>query len=111
LNPKESKQNENRPYTFDRHHLDLIDSVLGASIKRMKRSSIKEQQQACEIWNLKHPIGCDVTVEMDSGEIRATRTRSMAQMLSGHTAVIFLEGIAGCYLLSRVRPKGEVARG
>jgi hypothetical protein len=70
----------------------------------------KEQQQACEIWNLKHPIGCDVTVEMDSGEIRATRTSSMAEMLFGQ-AVIFLEGIAGCYLLSRVRPKGEVARG
>jgi hypothetical protein len=74
----------------------------------VKRPTIKEQQQACEIWNLKHPVGCDVTVEMDSGEILATKTRSVAQMLSGHTAVIYLDGISGCYLLSRVRAKGEV---
>ena len=58
------------------------------------------------------------TVEMDSGEIRATTTRSNAQMLGaepsrgcpGHTAVIFLEGITGCYNLSRVRPKGGLSR-
>jgi len=67
-----------------------------------------------ENWNLKHPVGTEVTVELDSGEIRATKSRSKAQMLGaepsrndpGHTAVIFLEGISGCYLLSRVRAKG-----
>ncbi len=70
----------------------------------MKRPSLKEQEQACEIWNLKHPVGSDVKVRMDSGEIKETKTRSEAQMLSGHTAVIWIEGISGAYLLNRVEP-------
>jgi len=65
-------------------------------------------------WNALYPIGTPVTVEMDDGEIRATTTRSDAQMLGadfarqdpGHTAVIWLDGIKGSYRLSRVRPKG-----
>jgi len=65
-------------------------------------------------WNALYPIGTAVTVELDSGEIRSTTTRSNAQMLGaepsrndpGHTAVIWLEGFDGCYLLSRVRPEG-----
>ncbi len=73
-----------------------------------KRPSLKEQEQAVELWNLKHPVGAEVTVEMDSGEIRATTTRSKAFMLSGHTAVIAVEGISGAYLLSRIRAKGEI---
>ena len=87
-------------------------------MNRMKPSpgSIKVQVRAVETWNEHHPIGTDVSVETDSGEIRATKTRSEAQMLGaepsrndpGHTAVIFLEGVTGCYLLSRVRAKGEI---
>jgi len=86
-------------------------------MNRMKPSpgSIKVQVRAVEKWNEGHPIGTEVSVEMDTGELRATKTRSKAQMLGvepsrndpGHTAVIFLEGISGCYLLSRVRAKGE----
>ena len=65
-------------------------------------------------WNALYPIGTAVTVELDSGEwpaypfqrIRSTTTRSNAQMLRGHMAVIWLEGFEGCYLLSRVRPEG-----
>lgn len=79
----------------------------------MRPPNVKLQLLQVENWNLKHPIGTEVTVGMDSGEIRATKTRSAAQMLGaepsknspGHTAVIFLDGISGCYLLSRVRPK------
>lgn len=56
-----------------------------------------------ENWNLKHPVGTEVDVTMDSGEVRRTKTRSHAEVLSGHTPVIWLEGITGCYLLSRVR--------
>ena len=69
-------------------------------------------------WNALVPIGSPVTVELDSGEIRATTTRSNAQILRaepsrndpGHTAVIFLDGITGWYNLSRVRPKGGLSR-
>jgi hypothetical protein len=71
-------------------------------VAKSRRPTLKEQEQACEIWNLKHPVGTKVTCRMDSGEVRHTVTTSEAQMLSGHTAVIWLDGISGCYLLARV---------
>ena len=39
---------------------------------------------------------------LDGGEIRETVTTSEAQVLSGHSAVIWLDGISGCYDLERV---------
>jgi hypothetical protein len=69
-----------------------------------------EQIAQVAAWNQRYPVGTEVTVKLDSGEVRDTRTRSEAQMLGaepsknnpGHTAVIWLVGISGCYLLSRV---------
>jgi hypothetical protein len=69
-------------------------------------------------WNLVYPIGTPVTVEKDSGEIFKTVTRSEAWALGGarggelpgHTAVVMVDGIAGGYLLSRVRPIPPEAR-
>ena len=49
------------------------------------------------------PIGTEVVVTKDLGEQRRTKTRSAPQLLGGHTAVIWLEGISGCYDLERVR--------
>ena len=56
----------------------------------------------CARWNAANPVGTPVNVRMDCGEIRETVTRTGAQILSGHTAVIWLDGISGAYLLSRV---------
>lgn len=58
----------------------------------------------CAAWNAKHPVGTKVTVRLDGGESRETVTRSPAEVLSGHSAVIWLDGIRGCYLLERVSP-------
>lgn len=67
---------------------------------RMSERQWKKREQALmDGW--KHPIGTRVRVTMDSGEIRETKTRSEAHLLSG-SAVIWLEGISGCYSLSRV---------
>lgn len=70
----------------------------------MKQPLLGNQQQQVFNWNQKHGLGTPVIVTMDSGEERKTVTRSRAEILSGHSAVIWLEGISGCYLLSRVRP-------
>jgi hypothetical protein len=43
-------------------------------------------------------------VLLDGGEVRETVTTSEAQVLSGHSAVIWLAGISGYYLLDRVTP-------
>jgi hypothetical protein len=59
-------------------------------------------QAACDKFNAAHQVGAAVSVELDSSEIRKTVTTSEAQVLSGHTAVIWLDGISGCYDLERV---------
>lgn len=66
--------------------------------------SLKKQLEAVAHWNQTVPIGCPVRVRMDDGSIKETLTESGAQMLGGHTAVIFLQGISGCYLLNRCAP-------
>ncbi len=71
--------------------------------KTPARSTMKLQAQ-CDRFNAAHAIGCKVSVLLDSGEQRETTTRSEAQVLSGHSAVIWLTGITGCYLLDRVTP-------
>jgi len=55
-------------------------------------------------WNERYPVGTDVIVTKDDGSEVATKTRSSAEILSGHTPVIWLQGIRGCYILERVRP-------
>ena len=59
-------------------------------------------QAACDKFNAAHQVGTAVSVELDGGEVRETITVSEAQVLSGHTAVIWLDGISGCYDLERV---------
>ena len=64
--------------------------------------SVEVMQSKVDIFNLKHPVGSLVTVIKDFGEKIETKVRYPAQILSGHTAVVWLEGISGCYLLNRV---------
>lgn len=59
-------------------------------------------ERICDRWNTRHPIGTPVVVKRDGGQTISTRTRSAAQVLGGHTAVIWVEGISGCYALDRV---------
>lgn len=66
--------------------------------------STAQLQAACDKFNAANEVGTAVTVRLDSGEIRETVTTSEAQVLSGHSAVIWLEGVSGCYLLERVTP-------
>lgn len=71
-----------------------------------------DEEECCErdaFANWKAPIGTEVEVTKDDGSKLITRTRSMPWMLGassrskGHTPVILVEGIAGGYLLTRVR--------
>jgi alpha-ketoglutarate-dependent taurine dioxygenase len=64
--------------------------------------SAAQLQAACDKFNATHQVGAAVTVQLDGGEIRETVTTSEAQVLSGHSAVIWLKGVSGCYLLNRV---------
>ncbi len=58
---------------------------------------------AADRWNQRYPIGMPVEVTRDNGEKMLTFTRERAEVAASGHAVIWLEGISGYYLLSRVR--------
>lgn len=59
-------------------------------------------QSKCDAFNARNPVGSSVMVIKDLGEKVETKVKYPAQILSGHTAVVWLEGILGCYDLDRV---------
>jgi hypothetical protein len=63
----------------------------------MTRADRKAQklQAQCDEFNATTKIGDEVLVKKDNGQNVITRTSTEAQVLSGHTAVIWLEGISG----------------
>lgn len=63
------------------------------------------KQKKVDDWNAKYPAGTPVKVKLDNGSIKETTTRSEADLLGGHTPVVWLEGIRGCYLLDRCTPQ------
>lgn len=70
-----------------------------------KKPNLKKLQAECDAFNAKCPVGSRVSVKLDFiDEPRITVTTSEAQVLSGHSAVIWLAGVSGCYLLDRVTP-------
>jgi hypothetical protein len=79
-----------------------------------KESSEKRRQESnavlerrCHNWNSGHSVGSEVEYHPVIGEEahRITKTRSEAYVLSGHTAVIFVEGQSGCVALEAVRSR------
>jgi hypothetical protein len=61
-------------------------------------------QRQVDSFNARYPVGQQVCVRKDDGEAVITTTRAKAEVLSGHSAVIWLDGISGCNLLDRVSP-------
>jgi hypothetical protein len=71
----------------------------------IKRPNIKKLQAECDKFNQIVPIGGRVLVQLDNhDDSLQTTTRSAAEVLSEHSAVVWLNGVRGCYLLSRVKP-------
>jgi hypothetical protein len=69
----------------------------------MRKPNVKKMQDECDRFNTQNKIGADVFVKLDGvDEPFRTRTRSEARILSGHSVVIWLENVSGCYLLDRV---------
>lgn len=66
-------------------------------------NKLEKLQAQCDAWNAVNPIGTEVVLRRDDDVQMRTRTGSDAQVLSGHSAVIWLRGVSGCYLLDRVR--------
>lgn len=66
-------------------------------------------EKAVERWNRKYPIGTNVRFYSVKGgrTFKDTKTTTAAYVLSGHTAVVFVEGVTGCVALDNTKPLGE----
>lgn len=69
----------------------------------MKNPNLAKLKKQCEDWNTVNHVGCEVVLTRDDDVQLRTKTRSEAEVLSGHSAVIWLDGVRGCYALDRVR--------
>lgn len=67
-----------------------------------KRQTAAQLQRECDKWNAANTVGTLVSFENVTGDGETHRGKSVseAQILSGHSAVIWLEGYSGCVLLS-----------
>ena len=64
----------------------------------------KKLQEQCDAWNKEYPVGTEVILTDDLGEKHLTKTRSKAQLLGGHTPVVWTV-LKPCYLLTRIEPR------
>lgn len=64
----------------------------------------EKEQKRCDEFNQKYPVGTRVRywTGLREGEGRVGKTRSAAEVLSGHTAVVWVEGCRGCVALTHV---------
>ncbi len=69
--------------------------------KRPRQKSLRELQADVDRWNSKIPEGSKIALALDDGTIIPTITRSRAQILGGHSAVVWVVGKPGCYRLDR----------
>lgn len=70
-------------------------------LTKTQQNRQKMAELEVENWNLKHPVGTEVTLRLDSGQDRATKTRSEAYVADCGVAACFFEGVSGYYLLDR----------
>lgn len=66
-------------------------------------------QRQCDRFNEVYPVGTTCVFRKDNGEAEVTTTLSVALVLFGYSAVIWLHGVSGCYLLDRIDPFPPVA--
>lgn len=72
--------------------------------------SPEEEQKLVDEWNRRHPVGTSVRRYKyinpnREAEPVLTKTTSAAWVLGGHTAVVMVEGKAGCVALASVIPE------
>jgi hypothetical protein len=73
----------------------------------MERPSLKTMQKQCERFNAAHAVGDTIRCWTGprEGEPVERKVRYPAMVLSGHTAVVYVEGGGGCVALSHVATK------
>lgn len=75
-----------------------------------RAESAAELAKQCDEWNAAYPVGTLVEYHpiIDEEDYRLRKTRSKASILSGHTAVVWLEDERGCVALDACVPVAGV---
>ncbi|MFY9293299.1 MAG: hypothetical protein WAP03_21760 [Methylorubrum rhodinum] len=75
----------------------------------MARPNLQRMQAQCEAFNAKHRVGDTIHVWPGpiEGEPVPVKIRFPAQVLGGHTPVVYVTGGHGCIALSHVNRGGR----
>jgi len=74
-----------------------------------RRRTEAELQRECNRFNEWNKVGTAVTVTLDNGSEIHSTTTTPAQVLGGHSAVIWVADGRSCYLLDRVKLRQPTA--
>jgi hypothetical protein len=71
----------------------------------MRKPDVQALQRQCDAFNAVCAPGGQIMFKRDFvDEPFEARTRSEAYVLSGHSPVVFVEGVTGCYHLTHCEP-------
>ena len=77
----------------------------GKSANALFNAMTRDPQKEADDWNAKVNVGDQVEYRSDPyAEPQVFATRTEASVLSGHTAVVWLEGKAGCVAIEACKP-------
>jgi hypothetical protein len=81
-------------------------------MKKPKRESLERLTARCNEFNARYPVGTEVEYHPVIGEPEHSIyvTCHQAEVLSGHTAIIWLKGKSGCVALDAIVPT-EISQG
>jgi hypothetical protein len=70
------------------------------------QSTVSQAKLAAK-WNDRFPVGTVVRywTSTRDGVGKVGKTRSEAEVMGGHTAVVWIEGCSGCVALTHVQPE------
>lgn len=75
------------------------------TFKPRKQPTVAQLQKLVNKFNRRYPVGTPVVLCKDSGEVN-TKVRAPAEVMQGHSAVAWFEGVSGAYSIEndRVQP-------
>ncbi|WP_346536985.1 hypothetical protein [Micromonospora sp. DPT] len=84
----------------------LLDQTSAARDRFRRERDMERECRRVELFNAIHPVGTTVRYwkGVREGDGKTSTTRTEAQLLSGHTAVVWLEGVSGCIALTHIEP-------
>ena len=69
------------------------------------------QKSKCDLFNKQHPVKSAVFYIDDEGTPKPTTIKHPAELMGGHTAVVWLDGVRGAYNLNRIVAVGAICEG